>query len=479
MENIRKRLLVGFTLLSSLVFSQNYLAQRVITENQDEEIEDVYNNEEIELAAKEIVSKIGLPQNFVLQADPIYKNNATAKIITDQNGRKRRYVIYDPNFFTKINKKADNRWAAISILAHEIGHHLNNHSLNNDGSSYAYELEADKWSGFVLRKMGASLKDAQSAIATLKEQKSPSRTHPPKKERLLSIERGWRSGQEDLDKFTPEASITAERVYSKYSKAVGIAGSMKPNSIKYIEKMTLEPKTNEDVIGNDFVDVLYGYGEYNVIAIDSLGFLKTSTADGTSYLIKNHDYYFKKEKPKGKMSWQKGYHPYSEGIYFEFEELEVTPNIRPLIGDIYNEFSVDFSLDSVKFNTIKTVNNIPSYELTLGENQKKVKGKNKSLIISTQINKYYSIESGLLHFVEEVIEHKYLKKGRVTRRSMLISEITVEDYFLETEILMPHKFTVKKLVVKDGEPQMEVIQQRVISDVEINPIMDRSLFFVE
>jgi hypothetical protein len=54
-------------------------------------------------------------------------------------------------------------------------------------------LEADEFSGFVLRKMGASLADAQAAMKMLASQ-TASRTHPAQHDRLASIERGWRHG---------------------------------------------------------------------------------------------------------------------------------------------------------------------------------------------------------------------------------------------------------------------------------------------
>lgn len=67
----------------------------------------------------------------------------------------------------------------MSILAHEIGHHLLGHTISIGSSNPQDELEADKFSGFVLYKMGASLNDAVQAIQLLGSD-TDSKTHPSK-----------------------------------------------------------------------------------------------------------------------------------------------------------------------------------------------------------------------------------------------------------------------------------------------------------
>lgn len=137
--------------------------------------------------AQEVMEKImevmGLQSNFVIQAARV--PNAAAAIIGTQ-----RYILYNPSFISEIRRTSRHDWPAISVLAHEIGHHLNGHTLQLTGSRPAMELEADEFSGFVLRKMGASLAEAQTALQLLA---SPygSLTHPPAKERLKAVEAGW------------------------------------------------------------------------------------------------------------------------------------------------------------------------------------------------------------------------------------------------------------------------------------------------
>lgn len=75
-------------------------------------------------------------------------------------------------------------------MAHEIGHHLQGHTLVPGGSRPPSELEADDFSGFTLYQMGAELEDAQKAMATFGDPNG-SATHPPRDQRLVAIEKGW------------------------------------------------------------------------------------------------------------------------------------------------------------------------------------------------------------------------------------------------------------------------------------------------
>ena len=132
---------------------------------------------------KNIMSVIGLKANFELRAANV--PNAAAVMLNSK-----RYILYNPEYMNKINERTGSNWAAISIFAHEIGHHLNGHTLDNVGSRPQTELDADEFSGFVLHKMGASLEEAQAVMSLIASLKG-SHTHPPKKDRLAFIATGW------------------------------------------------------------------------------------------------------------------------------------------------------------------------------------------------------------------------------------------------------------------------------------------------
>lgn len=131
----------------------------------------------------DIIEVIGLQPKFQIRSANI--PNAAAIVSSGQ-----RYILYNPNFIATIEKATQTKWASIAILAHEIGHHLNGHTLLGGGSRPFVELEADEFSGFILRKMGASLADAQVAMKVMATQRE-STSHPAKNDRLQAIANGW------------------------------------------------------------------------------------------------------------------------------------------------------------------------------------------------------------------------------------------------------------------------------------------------
>ena len=165
-----------------------------------------------------IISVIGLKPNFEVKAARV--PNAAAVVY-----QRKRYVLYNPTFINSLVKKAGNEWAAVSVLAHEIGHHLNGHTLENHGSKPDQELEADEFSGFVLRRMGASLTEAQVAMKIAANARETA-THPAKYDRLAAIQSGWKNaddqiaGKQDLAINKPGKSASKPKVETPHSSPI-------------------------------------------------------------------------------------------------------------------------------------------------------------------------------------------------------------------------------------------------------------------
>ena len=137
----------------------------------------------------QIMRYTGLPQNFDVVEGQV--PNAAAVIMLGPDQLPRRVIAYNPNFMSEVRSAtANNDWAPISIMAHEIGHHLSGHTIMPGGSQPPTELEADKFSGFVLYKMGAMLTDAQKAMNTLVPE-ADGATHPGRSKRVRAIQEGW------------------------------------------------------------------------------------------------------------------------------------------------------------------------------------------------------------------------------------------------------------------------------------------------
>ncbi len=140
----------------------------------------------------EVMNFTGLPQNFnVTEADV---PNAAAAIMLDDKELPHRVIAFNLKFIDLVERRTGNPWAAVSIMAHEVGHHLAGHTIQPGGSQPPVELEADKFSGFVLYKMGAGLGDALKAIQTLvPETVAAGSSHPARADRIAAIEDGWNS----------------------------------------------------------------------------------------------------------------------------------------------------------------------------------------------------------------------------------------------------------------------------------------------
>ncbi|NHE58977.1 M48 family metalloprotease [Cyclobacterium plantarum] len=85
-----------------------------------------------------------------------------------------------------------NQCAPISVMAHEVGHHLNM-DLSWYGSfkhPWTRELQADFVSGYVLAKMGCSLYDAQSAFRVMFAWMG-SASHPDTPRRMAAMQQGY------------------------------------------------------------------------------------------------------------------------------------------------------------------------------------------------------------------------------------------------------------------------------------------------
>jgi hypothetical protein len=131
----------------------------------------------------EVMNAIGLHQDIELKKAKVLNIEASVS-----HGK--RYVLYNPEFIAWITKLTKSKWAAMALLAHEVGHHLNGHTLRKGGSRPALELEADEFAGFILHRLGASLEESQEVMKYIARPEITD-THPARASRMLAIQSGW------------------------------------------------------------------------------------------------------------------------------------------------------------------------------------------------------------------------------------------------------------------------------------------------
>lgn len=141
-----------------------------------------------EAAAKEAVYRVvqhsGLLPTFTVWEDArLHSANAYIK------GHE-RVIAYNPEFLARVLDSTRTDWSAVSVLAHEIAHHLLGHTLDPDAVRPGDELACDRYSGFILQRMGATLAESLAAMEVAGHPHG-TRSHPPRHARLVAIRQGW------------------------------------------------------------------------------------------------------------------------------------------------------------------------------------------------------------------------------------------------------------------------------------------------
>lgn len=139
---------------------------------------------------QKIIGATGLQLNFELKEARVLNIEATTK-------HRKRYISYNPAFITSLTTASKDKWAVMALLAHEVGHHLNGHTIRRGGSSPELELEADEFAGFILYKLGATLSQSQNVMNYIAKTKG-SKTHPSRGSRMNAIEKGWSNASEAM-----------------------------------------------------------------------------------------------------------------------------------------------------------------------------------------------------------------------------------------------------------------------------------------
>ncbi|MDP2686137.1 MAG: hypothetical protein Q8O62_02885 [Aequorivita sp.] len=358
------------------------------------------SSQDAEIVVDNILDKVGLFRNFLIEeCDNI--NNALAVTKPLEGGDIDRYILYDEAFFQKVSASTGTDWGLTSILAHEVGHHLNGHTLKGGGSNHKVELQADEFSGFVLARMGCSLADAQSAVSKLlPDEASP--THPAKLDRLKAIEIGWNRGngktikvkkiEEDIknvvienkEEVTVIDGVTAEQVIANYLDAIG--GQEKIMEIKtFFQNQTVISQT----LGAKGKDESKQKKELLYATPSKLLEIITPDSGKPIYSLTANNKVYRRSKPKK---------PWKQDLTTKNTSLEGNG-----IGYI-PEFAALTNNINMKFLGAKKINGKDCFAIEFPEVEIL---RNIMIGIATQRStKFYEISSGLLYYEEYTFQLK-------------------------------------------------------------------------
>lgn len=268
-----KRLIILLLFLPFFLISQDYKnyrgVQMCIAIQQSNAFS---SNIEAEEALDMIMDVSGLNKNFILQpCEGI--NNALAIRFNNE-----RYIIYDPEFMSKVD--GIDKWRNLTILSHEVAHHLNNHTVeieiakNIERKTYELrkkqELEADEFAGFIMHKLDAPIDEVIKAISSVSfDGDDTYRTHPNRQKRVNAIKQGYKkSGYNENPVITYWEKFKKLFLPKPETKNEDVKPNKKTTSSKtfkltardfYIEKFNKSPD-----YGN-YVDVSSSYFTSNIL----------------------------------------------------------------------------------------------------------------------------------------------------------------------------------------------------------------------
>lgn len=231
------------------------------------------DNQQAVLAVEKILKPLGLPRNFVIIACPDI-NNAVAYTPKDQANI--RYIVYDNKFMESIDNETTT-WSSLSILAHEVGHHLCGHTLSKSSSleqQREKEIQADYFSGFIMYKLGASLEQSQSAVRLKCNNNDDTwSTHPKLDKRLKAIEDGYKQSKSLQTNTNFVTSPGPENYYNEGNKLLNYNNYSEAID-KFTTAINLNPKfasayNNRGIIKYKNKDFVGAINDYNsAILID-------------------------------------------------------------------------------------------------------------------------------------------------------------------------------------------------------------------
>ena len=261
-----------------------------------------------------IMKANNLPQNFTVKAADCANALATSE-------GKKRYILYSTAFLENFKRDAKTKWAAYCVLAHEIGHHLSNHDLEDTTPSVRrrFELEADRFAGGVLFKLGATLDNAQAGIHTFSNEKA-SNTHPSKNARLEAIAVGWKQAQEFAEKAAEREEPVEEVSNEKALFQRAIAEKDPEEAIEFLDTLI-------ELNGN-FTDAYLERGKREKD--------KEQHRRNFNYAIEDFDTYIK-IRPKNPVAYfERGYAYLSLGKYTEaVTDFDKSVRIKPDYAEAY------------------------------------------------------------------------------------------------------------------------------------------------
>lgn len=268
------------------------------------------NNISYDSLIRSVLNDIGFPNSDIqIRAT----NQFGAFAIISKNCR-RRIFAYNQKFFDSLVNQTNSIRSVKSICFHEIAHHFYRHPLKSKWESKIHELEADRYSGFQMRLMGATIEETIAAMQIFGNETTTT-THPDKYTRINEIKAGYYDAGEryykDEIKVVNDSLVISQMLFneqgrfektSNYSKFYELAISIpniqiEPNNFNSPEtdkELPLYGFLNKTILiseNNEVIDIESNtpVGKYTIPFDDAnYGLLQFETS---SYRLENNEIY--------------------------------------------------------------------------------------------------------------------------------------------------------------------------------------------
>jgi len=158
-------------------YNNTILPPVVFLTNQTSRYDSVINNSQ---------ELIGLPNTDIAIRTTI--DFGAFSVINRKN--QNRTFLYSPAFFDSIYSVTNTNLAIMSVCFHELAHQFYRHPLKPTAASLIYEKQADRYSGYQMCIIGATLEQALTAIQHFGND-IENETHPDKTSRIAEITKGY------------------------------------------------------------------------------------------------------------------------------------------------------------------------------------------------------------------------------------------------------------------------------------------------
>lgn len=181
------------------------------------------------------MKSIGLPDTDIEIATT--RSFGAYSVINRQS--QRRFFLYSPAFFDTVYDVTQTNFAILGICFHELAHHFHRHPLKPSYASHIYEKQADRYSGFALALIGATLEQSLAAMNNIERLGGTAiqtHSHPDKESRLAEIEKGYIDARITI--FKDSSFIERDNIFKMQELLLALQNNKSFIDLKSIENLS-------------------------------------------------------------------------------------------------------------------------------------------------------------------------------------------------------------------------------------------------